>query len=123
MKTRDGFVSNSSSSSFMCITTKDVYDEVYKKSSDSVKKVIDYILENQENNKYIEFKKFLGRQVVVFMDMGDAGGCTGVMPWLYECEDLNTGEDSFDEISEGWDGFLNNIARYSDTLTANIGYG
>jgi hypothetical protein len=55
MKVRIGFVSNSSTSSYLVITTKDVSDKVLKKMTQKERDII---------SKVIKTRKFLGHEVV-----------------------------------------------------------
>ena len=65
MKIRNGFVSNSSSSSFVLVVKKDDYDKVYSDLSDDAKKVADACM---------EFKTIFGIDVAIFSDWCDNGG-------------------------------------------------
>jgi len=64
MKTRAGFVSNSSSSSFVLAITKENYDKCLPQLSDYHQAVLKHLAETD---------KFLGRDLVVFSDMSNAG--------------------------------------------------
>lgn len=75
MKLRDGHVSNSSSSSFVLVTTKENYEKVYAKASSGAKSLAD----DQAIHKKI------GSQELVFF----AGGG-------YEGGDVFTGDDWYD---------------------------
>ena len=65
MKTRNGFVSNSSTSSFVLIMTKERYEESIKDYKKEEKKVIDSMASKS---------KFLGRDIVTFKNLCDRGG-------------------------------------------------
>ena len=67
MKIRNGFVSNSSSSSYVLIIKKSEYDKAKK---DIRKEVIDYF------EKFIEKQIFLGEELVILQNYSDMSGGT-----------------------------------------------
>ncbi len=66
MKTRQGFVSNSSSSSFIIITTKENHERVLKDLHPFYQEIIKILIE--------EGASFLGKDVIYIMDMLDSIG-------------------------------------------------
>jgi hypothetical protein len=69
MKVRDGFVSNSSSSSFVLIADKKHFYDILEKYED-----IKPIIENLKEGKFVEELNFLGKDIVVLAEWMDAGG-------------------------------------------------
>ena len=80
MKTRNGFVSNSSSSSFLIICPKQSFIDVCNKMHKF------YIAWMKQNIGRIEYEKFLGQDIVVINrtfsseDGGDLKGWNGKLP-------------------------------------------
>jgi len=64
MKTRNGFVSNSSSSSFVIVTSKENHERAMKALHPYVQDVV---------NQVIKYEKFLGQDVVYFGDLSVQG--------------------------------------------------
>ena len=97
MKIRDGFVSNSSSSSFVVISDKKHFYNTLEKY-----KSISPIIESLRNDKYIEELNFLGNDIVVLAEWTDPGG--GGPLGFFEEEMIAKGKEVPDKI---WDDFYN----------------
>lgn len=65
MKTRNGFVSNSSSSSFVCAVTKMDHEAILAEMEDNLAEVM---------RKYVEDGKIGDLEIVAFGNMSDIGG-------------------------------------------------
>jgi hypothetical protein len=91
MKVRTGFVSNSSSSSFTLITTKENYDKMIQELIDegdlNTKKVAEHMAEFPED-------KFLGKDITIFTEYCDTGG-EGTLSYM---EDLDDPYESWGKI-------------------------
>jgi len=103
MKTRNGFVSNSSSSSFVIVAPKDIVDNV-------LKTLTPY---EQEVAKYVQIceKEFMGKMVTIFQ--GSTGNDDS---WEYGFE--FTGEKS--EIGDIWDAWELFVSELKKTAKENI---
>ena len=96
MKTRTGFVSNSSSSSFVLITTKENHDKAMEKLSPYEKAVIKAIMEPDN---------VFGRKCMVGGEYSDNGG-GGNLDYLeieYEDEDKAEDENADENADEDTD--------------------
>ena len=70
MKTRTGFVSNSSSSSFIAVATEDAFEEALSQMTDErEKKIVKYLAKK---------RTCLGQKVRVVKEFTDAGGFSSV---------------------------------------------
>jgi len=75
MKIRNGFVSNSSTSSFTIIIERSAHDKIFKELPEWVKVIVKGIKEGSPSyGAPIELLKFLGKEVIVIKDLGDASG-------------------------------------------------
>jgi len=83
MKTRNGFVSNSSSSSFIVMTSKENYDKVLAGSDSYIRAMM--------KGMSVSEHKFLGRDVVSFGIFNGMGG-EGTLDWI--CIDEEIPEDA-----------------------------
>ena len=106
MKIRNGFVSNSSTSSFVVVMTKVAYDTALEKMGKKEQALI----------KLWAKKGKLGKEnVICFSDMTDTGGTSTMFS-----PERNSGLDKFsDYVAEKWDGdfsavfydgFLDNVS-------------
>lgn len=102
MKTRNGFVSNSSSSSYVLFANKKYFDATLKKFNDIMPIIHEY-----KNERYLKKIKFLGKDIMVLSDWTDAGG-GGPEIELEGIED----EDRIDKM---WDRFY----EFRDALEKN----
>lgn len=98
MKTRDGHVSNSSSSSFVLLTTKENYEKALKDATPYQRAVAEALKEEG---------KFAGIDVVGFSTFSDRGG-GGTFEYLKV--DYKPEKDEVD-ASEAWDEFQSLIKR------------
>lgn len=95
MKIRTGFVSNSSSSSFVLVATKEAVEAVFKKTSLYVEAVAKHIKTETE---------FLGKEVCVFN--GTMGNCSSWDDFdedsipMPEDEDFNGTYDAWETFTE-----------------------
>lgn len=85
MKTRQGFVSNSSTSSFICVTTKELHKQVMKELDPFEKAVIKAFNPSET--------KCFGREAIEIGYVDDAGGCF----FEYFEVDFDIPEDEEDE--------------------------
>jgi hypothetical protein len=78
MKIRNGFVSNSSSSSFICAVRKTTHDEAIAKMQERERTIIE---------KTVFFKKAFGLELAVRGQMNDCGGNYSYTGQLYNDDD------------------------------------
>lgn len=94
MKTRNGFVSNSSSSSFVIVVPTTVVDEVIKDYTPYEKKFINFVRKNKE---------FMGVNISLF------SGCTGNEDsWEYNFDFTKKRDDMDEDIVDEEDIIQNN---------------
>jgi len=101
MKIRNGFVSNSSSSSYVLFADKEFFDKTFEKFKD-----IDPILTGYRQEKCLNEIKFLGRDIVVLSDWITAGGGG---------PEIELNEEDEDKIEKMWDRFF----QFKETLEEN----
>jgi hypothetical protein len=103
MKIRNGFVSNSSSNSFLAIGTKEVFDAALAECN---------MLEKMLANNFITNDTFLGRDVCSFyyFDGGD-GPCGNIEETIdaYYEEANNVDEESMDDKRDNAEMFIKEI--------------
>lgn len=95
MKVRAGFVSNSSSSSFLFMTTKEIHDMVFQDLNDYEKKIIEEITDIGE---------FLGKEVVYVGDLN-------VMDYSRLFENLERSEDDKTDPHEAFDKYATLVRK------------
>lgn len=93
MKSRTGFVSNSSSSSFVCVLPKSAHDAILAKMSEQFAEII---------KNYVVHGKVGEMEVVGFGDMSghDFVTYSGNVGWS---EDMRVDGDDFDEATEAYE--------------------
>jgi len=92
MKTRIGFVSNSSSSSYVLFADKEFFDETLNKYDD-----IRPIIAEYKKGKYLKQVKFLGKDIMVLVDWTDAGGGG---------PEIDLDEEDDDKVEKMWNRFF-----------------
>ena len=90
MKIRDGFVSNSSSSSFLLIAKKDYFDECTNKTENA-----DKLIKKLKKSKFLKEDTVFGEKAIVLQDFMTPGGGG----WWEEMEDT---EDN-DNLYSAWE--------------------
>lgn len=98
MKVREGHVSNSSTSSFVLMTTKENYERALAEA-DPYTAAVAKALVDKDASKQV----FLGRKMVVFTEYSDMGG-EGTFSWLdikYKKPKAKKKEDDEDEDDYG----------------------
>jgi len=95
MKIRIGFVSNSSSSSYILIIKKDEYDELYN----SLSKLEKHILDNLQ----LKDKKFGDIDIKVHTEWFDCGSC-----WIDYIDEICFDEYNKENIPDEYKQYFNN---------------
>jgi hypothetical protein len=106
MKTRDGFVSNSSSSSFVAIISKDAFDLALSEAHPYIQAVVE-AMGKQEST-------FMGNQVVTMGTMDMHGSSTfEYLDINYDTENSPMPEEDGEEINAytAWETFLESIPQ------------
>jgi len=88
MKTRNSFVSNSSSSSFVLVATFEAHDKIMAKLSETEQKIMKHLI--TENT-------FGNQKVKIFKDYCDAGGYYYHDPDNFDWEKAGIDEDDLEE--------------------------
>lgn len=119
MKIRDGHVSNSSSSSFVLMTTKENYERALAEADPYVKAVAKALVDKDASKQ-----KFLGKKIVVFSHYSDSGGM-GTFSWLdVKCkpprrEDAQHDEEDGEEDISDEDSAYVAWAKFEEILCKN----
>ena len=105
MKIRNGFVSNSSSSSFVVLTTVENHNRAMDKLSDYTKAVVNKIM-------YKKDKQLFGRDMMVGGYL-DTHGCS-----IFDdiSVDVNPEDDEDDSMSEAFDYYVSVLGEQPDEL-------
>lgn len=107
MKIRLGFVSNSSSSSFVIVTTKENHDKAMKELSAKEKKYVQAVLNEASE------KKKLGAVEVIMISTRSSD--YGTIEQVRENQDLPVlAEDEDDPLYEYWDKYLELVQKDED---------
>jgi hypothetical protein len=113
MKIRTGFVSNSSSSSFVLFVSKEHYEEV-KKNSDALD------VEIIEHMKDEDSQTLFGKELIVFTDFCDMGGNNRLDDFTTENE---IDSDNFwDIVHERWYEIQNRLTKKDESVSITIDY-
>ena len=97
MKTREGFVSNSSSSSFVLMSDKKHFYDILENY-----KNVTPIIESLRKDKFIEELNFLGNDIVIIAEWTDPGG--GGPLGYFEEDMIKEGKEMPNKL---WDDFYN----------------
>jgi hypothetical protein len=112
MKTRNGFVSNSSSSSFVCVVRKEDHEKILSELSEKEKSLISGLFKESS---------FAGIPVVLRGDLTDPGGCSvdinGNTSDDYEDDDDETANNRY-EAEEKYEKVLRD--NKIETLSASF---
>ena len=120
MKTRNGFVSNSSSTSFVIICPKKAFDNYTKKAHPFYKAWI------KEYHSNLETKKFLGEEVIIINEIISSEDSYGLEEWKGKLpEEVNNygdnDETNFDgrevlgAIAEGLERFSKDVISIQES--------
>ena len=111
MKTRNGFVSNSSSSSFMCVVPKDQHDAILADMEDELADII---------RKYAEEGKVGTQEVVAYGDMCNMGGVVAYSGSIGWSEEMVVDADKFEEAQEVYKRALNNAGVQTMSMSFDM---
>ena len=107
MKTRNGFVSNSSSSSFILIADKKLFYDTLEDYKD-----VKPIIEDLKKDKYVEDLCLFGKDVVVLSDWTDTGGGG---PLAFYADDMaEQGKEMPDKLWDNFDSFKEKLQKDKD---------
>ena len=115
MKSRNGFVSNSSSSSFMCVVPKETYDKYMETVIGDDLKCLKCIMESDA----IEEQSFMGKTVVILTDYNDMGGYGRVCNALEELDKDDLDDPDMDTY-ESWDKLQSAMQEGPDSIVCDI---
>lgn len=113
MKMRSGFVSNSSSSSYIILTTKETYDKVLKKLSE---------LEREAVKAEFDFEKekAFGKDMIVCCREISTEDLGSEWEFIPEDKDGNQDDNAFNEAYHGLDKFVELINKEKDSYAKNF---
>jgi hypothetical protein len=111
MKVRLGYVSNSSSSSYVIITTKETLDKVLSKLTEFEAGAAKAIF-NFEKQKVFGEDKMVSIEHVCTEDIGH--------DWDFLPEGVEPGDSEWEKAYEGINKFYNLISKEKDTFAKNI---
>jgi len=104
MKIRTGFVSNSSSSSFMVMTTKENHEKAMKNLHPFIQAVMSAVEPKEET-------KLFGKEIIAFGYNSDMGGCTNL-------DDIDIAYDGERPAGDDEDSDGNPIMSYYEAFDA-----
>jgi len=112
MKIRKGFVSNSSSSSFVLYATKENYDKMMQELNAFERDVAEHMKTSEE--------KFMGIDVVSFSDFSDMGGNCSLDNFESDNYQESEDDDSFWEARyEAWEKIQKMLSKEGQHLSCS----
>lgn len=108
MKTRNGFVSNSSSSSFVVIAKPNVIEKMLKKEDEITQKVCDeYLGKHNSEPITLDDKEY---ELYQFIVATEEFGC-----------DCDLDEDEYDQAYDKWSDFINKLEKTKNVIVRSTG--
>lgn len=115
MKIRSGFVSNSSSSSFVLMATKEAFDAALAACTQEQRDYVSSLIGGGE--------KFLGREIKTYSYFSDNGGYSPFddIENPYDDEDIENYEELRDALSDfGYSGFVDLVKEKATELGEGV---